>query len=176
MAALIRLCESFNVRVTGRAEGKRIRSRTAMASLETANNAPMRRYSPRLRVTAATATQGASSFEPAVASVWNTVASPDSPAGCAAALSIVPYGPGLITPGGDRLVWHNTAQEDYTFSRVQANVFQYAGATPAGDGTVNMTLTFTAGQTLEMVRVFSPSAEPGCTHTHFYTGVWQFDR
>ena len=32
------------------------------------------------------------------------------------------------------------------------------------------------GQALEMLRVFVSKADPACTHTHEYTGTFQWER
>jgi len=38
-----------------------------------------------------------------------------------------------------------------------------------------MVLTFTGKLTLTMSRALVLTADPGCTHTHLYTGDWQWD-
>jgi hypothetical protein len=110
-------------------------------------------------------------------SVWNTsVVGPGVPAGTCSGTVNPPYGLVLITPQGDQLLWHNTVPEDYTFQKTSETTYLYTGPTGIGDGTVTMQLTFAGDQALQMTRAFVPNAETGCTHTHTYSGVFQFFR
>jgi hypothetical protein len=87
---------------------------------------------------------------------------------------LAPYGPVIIRPNASGLGWVNTAQESYTLTRLGPNLYQYSGPTTLGNGTVTIGVTFTSATTFDMTRVFAPSAEPGCTHTYFQTGVFEF--
>jgi hypothetical protein len=110
-------------------------------------------------------------------SVWNTsLAGPGVTAGGCSGTVNPPYGLVLITPRGDQLLWHNTVPEDYTFLKTGDTTYAYSGPTGIGDGTVTMQLTFSGAEALQMTRAFVPNAEPGCTHTHTYSGVFQFFR
>jgi hypothetical protein len=60
--------------------------------------------------------------------------------------------------------------------RLGINQYQYAGPNSINDGVVTMTLTFVDAKNLTMVREFNAANEPGCTHTHQYTGVFQWFR
>jgi hypothetical protein len=86
------------------------------------------------------------------------------------------YGLVQISPQGNTLGWKNQEPAPYTFARVSANVWQYAGPTALGDGNVTMVVKFTSPTTLQLTRSFVASAEPGCTHVHNYTGTFQWNR
>ena len=96
-------------------------------------------------------------------------------AGTCSAAILPPYGLVLITPQGDTLTWRSQEPSPYTFTKVQLNMYGYNGPTALGDGAVSMTLTFTGPTALVMTRTYSPNAEPGCTHTHNYTGTFQWN-
>ena len=86
------------------------------------------------------------------------------------------YGLVQITPQGNSLVWKNQEPTPYTMSRVRANVWQYAGPTSVGDGTVTMVVQFTSAIKLKLTRTFVSTAEPNCTHVHTYTGDFKWNR
>ncbi len=92
---------------------------------------------------------------------------------CSGALTPV-YGLVQITPDGDGLTWKSQEPAPYRLSGAGPNAWQYSGPTAVGDGTLTLSVKFTSSTTLEMTRTFAPSAEPGCTHTHFYTGTFQW--
>jgi len=97
----------------------------------------------------------------------------DIAAGCSGTI-LAPYGPVIIRPNLSGLGWVNTANEDYTLTRLGPNVYQYSGNTTRGDGLVTIGVTFTSATTFNMSRVFAPAAEPGCTHTYAQTGTFEF--
>ena len=70
----------------------------------------------------------------------------------------------------------NQEPTPYTMSRVRANVWQYAGPTSVGDGTVTMVVQFTSAIKLKLTRTFVSTAEPNCTHVHTYTGDFKWNR
>jgi hypothetical protein len=91
--------------------------------------------------------------------------------------SVLPvYGLVQITPEGDKLNWKSQEPAPYTFGRLQMNLYQYSGPTALRDGVVTMTLKFLSDQALEMNREFVSTADPGCLHTHVYTGTFQWAR
>lgn len=114
-------------------------------------------------------------YTPTTASVWNFAQSPDNMTGtCSTGPILPPYGLVQITPGGEGLVWKSQEPAPYTFGKVKTNVYAYSGPTALGDGTVTMSLTFTGAIALQMTRAFVPNSDPGCTHTHFYSGAFQW--
>jgi hypothetical protein len=120
---------------------------------------------------------GSGDFAPAQPQVWNTaLVGGDNQAGSCSASANAPYGLVLLTPGEGTLAMHNTVPEDYVLARVAANQYQYAGPSALGDGNLTLTVRFTSATTLEMTRSFVPSAEPGCTHQHNYTGAFRNNR
>jgi hypothetical protein len=86
------------------------------------------------------------------------------------------YGLVQVTPADNQLTWKNQEPKPYTFKKVQTNEYQYAGPTAINDGTVTMTLKFTSDKSLEMLRQFVATADPGCLHTHTYTGTFQWNK
>lgn len=91
--------------------------------------------------------------------------------------SVLPaYGLVQITPADNGLEWKNQEPKPYTMARAEANVYAYAGPNSINDGVVTMTVTFLDAKNLKMVRQFTPNNDPGCTHTHEYTGVFQWLR
>jgi hypothetical protein len=119
---------------------------------------------------------GAGAFEPTVAQVWNFVQGQDNMTGtCNGGPILPPYGLVKITPHGATLEWRSQEPAPYTFARARPNVFSYAGPTVTGEGKVTMVLTFTGKQTLTMSRALVLTSDPNCTHTHLYTGAWQWD-
>lgn len=117
---------------------------------------------------------GPTDFMPAAASVWNFVQGPDQMNGTCSGPVLPPYGLVQITPIENGLTWRSQEPTPYTFAKVKANVYSYAGATATGDGTVTMTLTFTSGTELVMTRTFVATTEQACSHTHVYTGIFQW--
>ena len=94
---------------------------------------------------------------------------------CSTGPILPPYGLVQITPGGDTLTWKSQEPAPYVFGKVKTNVYAYSGPTALGDGTVTMSLTFTSATTLQMSRAFVPNSDPVCTHTHFYSGTFQWE-
>lgn len=116
-------------------------------------------------------------FSPTQAQVWNTaVVGGDNQTGSCSATANAPYGLVLLTPGEGTLAMHNTVPEDYVLARLGPNTYQYAGPSALGDGTLTLDVVFTSATSLEMTRTFQPSAEPGCTHQHRYTGTFRNNR
>jgi hypothetical protein len=100
----------------------------------------------------------------------------DNQTGSCSATANAPYGLVLLTPGEGTLAMHNTVPEDYVLARLGPNTYQYAGPSALGDGTLTLDVVFTSATSLEMTRTFLPSAEPGCTHQHRYTGTFRNNR
>jgi hypothetical protein len=118
-------------------------------------------------------------FAPKVRSVWNTAVGLDNMSGTCPKGSLLPvYGLVQITPAenGGQLSWKNQEPAPYTFVRQQINHYQYAGPTALKDGVVTMTLAFKSEKDLEMTRQFVADADPGCLHTHVYTGTFQWEK
>ena len=114
-------------------------------------------------------------FTPKVRSVWNTAVGLDQMTGTCKKGSMLPvYGLVQITPDGDKLQWKNQEPAPYTFNKIQANMYQYAGPTAIKDGVVTMTVQFLSDKALEMNRQFVSTADPDCLHTHVYTGTFQW--
>jgi hypothetical protein len=114
-------------------------------------------------------------YTPTTGSVWEFVQGDDIMTGtCSAGPILPPYGLVQILPGGDTMVWRSQEPAPYTFNRVKTNTYAYAGPTAVGDGIVTMTLTFTGATSLQMTRAFVPISDPGCTHTHYYSGTFQW--
>jgi hypothetical protein len=120
---------------------------------------------------------GAAGFAPAQRSVWNTTIGTDQMSGECAKGSVLPaYGLVQITPLDAGLEWKNQEPKPYVMSRVEPNIFAFAGPNSIADGVVTMTVTFLDEKSLTMVREFTPHNDPGCTHRHEYTGVFQWFR
>ncbi len=134
---------------------------------------------PEITATLATTdtTSSGQDFAPAERSVWNTAVGLDQMQGTCPNGSMLPvYGLVQITPEENQLTWKNQEPKPYTFIKVQTNEYQYAGPTAINDGTVTMTLKFTSDKSLEMLRQFVATADPGCLHTHTYTGTFQWNK
>jgi hypothetical protein len=158
---------------------------TAVPASATPNPTPTEAASPtptqKISATETTATttmaEDGQDFTPKERSVWNTAVGLDQMKGTCANGSMLPvYGLVQITPQGDELTWKNQEPKPYTFHKMQTNEYQYAGPTAINDGTVTMTLKFTSDQSLEMLREFVATADPGCLHTHTYTGTFQWNK
>lgn len=119
-------------------------------------------------------TSGPIDFIPASASVWNFVQGPDQMNGTCSGPVLPPYGLVQITPIENGLIWRSQEPTPYTLAKVKTNVYSYSGAAATGDGTVTMTLTFISSAELVMTRTFVSNAEPNCSHTHDYTGTFQW--
>lgn len=123
---------------------------------------------------------GGESFLPALPSVWNTTIGPDNMTGECTKGSVLPvYGLVQVTPADASLAtieWKNQEPKPYTFKQVQPNQFSYAGPTSINDGVVTMTVTFESATAFKMVREFVSVADPGCLHTHDYTGEFKWTR
>ena len=117
----------------------------------------------------------AAEFVPQRVSRWDIGSpSPDNMQGTCTNPITPAYGPVLITPQGDTLVWKNTEPTPYTMTHIRANVWQYSGPTATGDGAVTMVVQFTSATTLQLTRKFVSTAEPNCTHLHNLTGAFQW--
>jgi hypothetical protein len=127
-------------------------------------------------VVAPTPPQGSGTdFTPKVAQVWNFTQSQDNMSGtCAGGPILPPYGLVKITPQGNTLLWLSQEGIPYTFTRSQPNTYSYSGPAVVGDATVTMVLKFTGAEALTMSRAYVANSEPACTHTHYYTGVFQW--
>ena len=127
-------------------------------------------------VAAATPAQGGGAdFTPKVAQVWNFTQSQDNMSGtCSGGPILPPYGLVKITPQGNALTWLSQEGAPYTFTRTAANTYSYSGPAVVGDATVTMVLKFTSAETLTMSRAYVANNEPACTHTHYYTGAFQW--
>jgi hypothetical protein len=118
----------------------------------------------------------ATDYTPTVAQVWDFTQGQDNLSGtCAGTQLLPPYGPMKITPHGNTLELNTKEPTPYTLTRVQPNVYSYSGPTATGDGTVTLVLTFTGKAASKMTRALVPNNDPACTHTHYYTGVFQWD-
>lgn len=76
-----------------------------------------------------------------------------------------------IAPAAGGISWKGMEASPYVLSRVQPNVYSYSGPNAMGTGQVNMTLTFSAENQLNMTMVLTLNSEPSCQHTYFYTGT-----
>jgi hypothetical protein len=125
---------------------------------------------------ASAGTGGETDYTPATQSVWNFAQGQDNLTGtCSTGPILPPYGLVQITPGGDTLTWKSQEPAPYVFGKLKTNLYAYSGPTALGDGTVTMSLTFTSATTLQMSRAFVPNSDPACTHTHFYSGTFQWE-
>jgi hypothetical protein len=114
-------------------------------------------------------------YTPKSAQVWNFAQSQDNMSGtCAGGPVLPPYGLVKMTPQGNNLVWLSQEGLPYTFARTQPNTYSYSGPAVVGQATVTMVLTFTGLETLTMSRAYVANSEPACTHTHTYTGAFQW--
>jgi hypothetical protein len=152
---------------------------------EVASPTPAQQVAATLETTATTTVTAAKDsnqanpqdLAPTTRSIWNTAVGLDQMQGACPKGSMLPvYGLVQITPQGDQLNWKNQEPKPYTFSKVQTNEYQYAGPSAINDGTLTMTLKFTSDKTLEMLRQFVATADPGCLHTHVYTGTFQWNK
>ncbi len=125
---------------------------------------------------ASTDTGGGTDYTPSTKSVWNFAQGQDNMTGtCSTGPILPPYGLVQIAPGGDTLTWKSQEPAPYVFGKVNTNTYAYSGPTALGDGAVTMSLTFISATTLQMSRAFVPNSDPGCTHTHYYSGTFQWD-
>jgi hypothetical protein len=152
---------------------------------EVASPTPAQQVTATLETTATTTVTAANDsnqanpqdLAPSTRSIWNTAVGLDQMQGACPNGSMLPvYGLVQITPQGDQLNWKNQEPKPYTFSKVQTNEYRYAGPSAINDGTLTMTLKFTSDKTLEMLRQFVATADPGCLHTHTYTGTFQWNK
>jgi hypothetical protein len=148
---------------------------TVAPATEAASPTPAQEITATLATT--DTTPSGQDFVPAERSVWNTAVGLDQMQGTCPNGSMLPvYGLVQITPEENQLTWKNQEPKPYTFKKVQTNEYQYAGPTAINDGTVTMTLKFTSDKSLEMLRQFVATADPGCLHTHTYTGTFQWNK
>ena len=146
---------------------------TAEPPTSTATPSATATETPTATATTPPSAPGGGDFAPTSPGRWDTSTPVDNAAGCSSTI-LAPYGPVIIRPNASGLGWVNTANEDYTLTRLGPNVYQYSGNTTRGDGLVTIGVTFTSATTFNMSRVFAPSAEPGCTHTYAQTGTFEF--
>jgi hypothetical protein len=107
--------------------------------------------------------------------MFETAIGQDAMSGTCTGGPILPaYGLVVITPRSGSLTWDDQEPGQYTFSRTGPDAYYFAGPTGNGDGSVTLTLQFTAEDRLVMQRVFTPTADPACQHTHNYTGDFQW--
>ncbi len=65
-----------------------------------------------------------------------------------------------IAPASGGVMWKGMEASGYYLQRIQPNVYAYAGPNVLGTGTINMTLRFTAENTVTMTQTLRCS-EPG---------------
>jgi len=69
-----------------------------------------------------------------------------------------------IAPASGGVMWKGMEASGYYLQRIQPNVYAYAGPNVLGTGTINMTLRFTAENTVTMTQTLRCS-EPGLPPT-----------
>jgi len=72
------------------------------------------------------------------------------------------------------LLWRNSVPENYTFTKVGADTYQYAGPNGVGTGTVTLQVTFTSNTSFQLFQTFVSNGEPECTHTYTQTGTFMW--
>jgi hypothetical protein len=158
---------------------------TSTVAPSTASPTPAQQAAATLEITATTTSTATGdsnqanpqNLAPTARSIWNTAVGLDQMQGSCPKGSMLPvYGLVQITPQGDQLNWKNQEPKPYTFNKVLTNEYRYAGPSAINDGTLTMTLKFTSDKTLEMLRQFVATADPGCLHTHVYTGTFQWNK
>lgn len=76
-----------------------------------------------------------------------------------------------IAPVAGGISWKGMEASPYYLTRIQPNVYAYAGPNVLGTGTISMTLTFTSETTINMVMRLVLASEPKCQHVYYYTGT-----
>jgi cytoskeletal protein RodZ len=122
------------------------------------------------------ATQASGDFAPQASSIWNTTQTAyTTNGGCGSSL-LPPYGLVEIAPTSGGLMWNDQAPGEYVLARVSDNNYAYSGQSATGDGNLSLALNFLSATSLTMTRNFVPANEAGCTHTHTYSGIFQWFR
>ncbi len=108
--------------------------------------------------------------------MWNTAIGANKMEGSCTGNPILPaYGQVQLTPSADTLEYKNQ-QTTYLFKRAQPGVWTFAGPSPLGDGSVDLTLTFKDDKNLNVVHKLVPARDPACTHTFNYSGTFMWER
>lgn len=111
-------------------------------------------------------------LSPATNTVWQMFPGSDQMSGQCSGAPAINFCDHLaaIAPASGGIMWKGMEASGYYLQRIQPNVYAYAGPNVLGTGTINMTLRFTAENTVTMTQTLTLRSEPGCTHTYYYTG------
>jgi hypothetical protein len=134
---------------------------------------------PTPKATSASSNPAIHDYTPSQRSVWDTKIGQDQMSGACTQGSVLPaYGLVQITPlpGDGELEWKNQEPRPYPMKHIDANQYAYAGPNAIDDGVVTMTVKFLDDKNLTMLRQYTSKADPGCTHTHEYTGEFKWFR
>ncbi|MCZ2095336.1 MAG: SH3 domain-containing protein [Anaerolineae bacterium] len=118
------------------------------------------------------AVEAVDDFSPATNTVWQMYPGSDQMSGQCSGAPAINFCDHLaaIAPASGGVMWKGMEASGYYLQRIQPNVYAYAGPNVLGTGTINMTLRFTAENTVTMTQTLTLRSEPGCTHTYYYTG------
>lgn len=105
-------------------------------------------------------------------SVWQMIPGSDNMSGECSGAPAINFCDHLaaIQPAQGGIMWKGMEASPYYLQQIQPNVYAYAGPNVIGTGTVSMTLTFTAENTLRMTQTLTLASEPNCQHTYYYSG------
>lgn len=118
------------------------------------------------------ADDGVDDFSPDGNSVWQMQPGSDNMSGECSGSPAINFCDHLaaISPASGGIMWKGMEPSPYYLTRLRANVYAYSGPTVQGNGTVNMTLTFTSESAVKMTMVVTLTSEPNCHHTYYYSG------
>lgn len=115
---------------------------------------------------------GGADFSPATNTVWQMKPGTDNLSGECSGAPAINFCDHLaaIAPAQGGITWRGMEPSPYFLTRVQPNVYSYAGPNILNTGTVNMTLSFNSESDLQMTMSLVLDSEPNCTHVYYYTG------
>lgn len=116
---------------------------------------------------------GVADLAPTANSVWQMRPGSDNMTGECSGAPAINFCDHLaaIAPAAGGLSWKGMEASAYFLSRIQPNVYAYAGPNVLGTGRVSMTLSFTSETTLTMTMSLVLNSEPSCQHIYYYTGT-----
>jgi hypothetical protein len=116
---------------------------------------------------------GEADLSPTANSVWQMRPGSDNMTGECSGAPAINFCDHLaaIAPAAGGLSWKGMEASPYFLSRIQPNVYAYAGPNVLGTGRVSMTLSFSSETTVSMTMSLVLNSEPNCQHVYYYTGT-----
>jgi len=112
-------------------------------------------------------------FSPAAQSVWQMIPGSDNMTGECSGAPAINFCDHLaaISPASGGVMYRGMETSPYYLTRLQPNVYAYAGPNVLGTGRVSLTLSFVSETSIKMTMSLVLASEPNCQHVYYYSGT-----